>query len=128
MLAIHFHFDGRCDEAIELYERAFQTKIYDMERNENGRVLHAEMFIHGHRVMLNDHFGGKGNDPANFSIQMIPIFQTGEALLACYEILKEEALSYEPPWTADHSPLIARVTDKFGITWGMMVEQGGDGA
>ena len=37
MLVTHFHFGGRCDEAIKLYEMAFKTKIDFINRNETMR-------------------------------------------------------------------------------------------
>jgi len=123
MLVTHFHFGGRCDEAIELYEKAFNTKINSMDRDEAGGVIHAEMKIHGQRVMLNDFYGGKDNNPENFSIQMVPIFKTKEQLLRCYEVLKTGAISVSLPHKTFHSPLVAGVIDKFGIKWGLMVEE-----
>ena len=123
MLAIHFHFGGRCDEAIKLYEKAFETKIDFIDRNGMGGVLHAEMHIHGQRVMINDNYGSKGNSTEDFAIQMVPIFKTEEQLLHCYEILQDQAISVSPPEKAFYSPLTAGVTDRFGIRWGLMVDE-----
>ena len=123
MLVTHFHFGGHCDEAIKLYEIAFGTKIDFIDRNDTGGVIHAEMHIHGQRVMMNDNYGSKGINSDNISIQMVPIFKTEEQLLKCYEILKDEAISVSAPEEVFYSPLIAGVTDKFGIRWGLMVDE-----
>lgn len=123
MLATHFYFGGRCDEAIRLYEMAFGTKIDFIDRDETGGVIHAEMHIHGQRVMMNDNYGNKGSNTEDFSIQMVPIFKTEKQLLKCYEILRDEAISVSLPEKAFFSPLVASVTDKFGIRWGLMVER-----
>lgn len=121
MLVAHFYFGGRCDEAIALYEKAFSAKVDFIDRNETGGVVHAEMHILGQRVMMNDNFGNKGSNSEDFSIQMVPIFKTEEQLLQCYDVLKVEAMSASEPEKVFFSPLIANVTDKFGIRWGLMV-------
>ena len=123
MLVTHFHFSGRCDEAIKLYTKAFEAKIDFIDRNETGGVIHAEMHIHGQRVMMNDNYGSKGINTEDFSIQIVPIFKTEEQLLKCFEILKDGAISISLPEKVFYSPLVAGVTDKFGIRWGLMVDE-----
>ena len=123
MLVAHLHFGGRCDEAIKLYERAFGTKIDFVDHDDTGGVIHAEMHIHGQRVMMNDNYGSNGINSDNITIQMVPIFKTNEQLLRCYEILKCEAIAVSQPEKTFYSPLCAGVTDKFGIKWGLMVDE-----
>ena len=47
MLITHLHFDGNCNEAIKLYEKAFDTEAYIVERfgEDNKRIVHARMDI-----------------------------------------------------------------------------------
>jgi len=123
MLVTHFHFGGRCDEAISFYENAFNTKADFIDRNETGGVLHAEMHILGQRVMMNDYYGSKGNNTEDFAIQIVPIFKSKEQLLDCYEKLKDEAIYASTPTQVFYSPLVADITDKFGIRWGLMVDE-----
>lgn len=59
MLATHIYFNGNCKEAIELYEKAFNTRADAIFRNDDGMLVHAEMHIHEQRVMLNNRFGNK---------------------------------------------------------------------
>ena len=59
MLLPHLHLNGRCEEAIHFYTRAFNTTVDSMLFNselspDSKGVAHAEMHIHGQRVMLND--------------------------------------------------------------------------
>jgi len=121
MLVTHFYLGGRCDEAISLYEMAFGTKIDFIDRNEAGGVLHAEMHIHGQRVMMNDNHGSVRVE--DFSMQMVLIFKTEEQFLQCYKILKDEAILADVPEKTFYSPLVANVMDKFGIRWGLMVDE-----
>lgn len=66
MLIPHLHFCGDCEEAIALYEKAFQTKAESIVYNRDyapedcpeGRgIAHGVMSIHGQRIFLNDRFG-----------------------------------------------------------------------
>lgn len=56
MLIPHLHFCGNCEEAIALYEKAFQTNAESIVRNHeyapndcdgDHRIAHAVMHIHG---------------------------------------------------------------------------------
>ena len=56
MLIPHLHFCGDCEEAIAVYEKAFDTKAEDIIRNSDyapdvckgdNRIAHAVMSIHG---------------------------------------------------------------------------------
>ena len=113
MLVTHFHFGGHCDEAIKLYEIAFGTKIDFIDRNDTGGVIHAEMHIHGQRVMMNDNYGSKGINSDNISIQMVPIFKTKEQLLQCYEVLK---LNKNQPRISGVHVVKAMQEDKYSIS------------
>ena len=58
MLIPHLHFCGDCKEAIDLYEKAFNTKIESIDYMPDGKkIAHAAMNIHGQEVFLNDNFG-----------------------------------------------------------------------
>ena len=122
MLVAHLHFGGCCEEAIWFYQKVFGTKADFIDRDDAGGIAHAEMHIHGQRVMMNDNYGGNGKDAGDFSIQMVLIFKTEEQFLQCYEILKEESLSFDLPRKTFFSPLTAGITDKFNIRWGLMVD------
>lgn len=51
MLVPHLHFGGRCEEAIELYKKAFDatvdTVLYNRDMGGDEGIGHAEMHIHG---------------------------------------------------------------------------------
>ncbi|MHB1152610.1 MAG: VOC family protein [Eubacteriales bacterium] len=68
MLIPHLHFYGDCEEAIALYEKAFNTKVETIIRNcdytpdeckSDDKIAHAVINIHGQKVFLNDRFGNK---------------------------------------------------------------------
>jgi len=90
MIIPHFHFYGDCADAITIYEKAFNTKVEDVEYRDN-EVAHAEMNIHGQKVYLNDRFGNK-DKALDCAIHIIVTFPSVEELIACYESLKEVSL------------------------------------
>ena len=122
MLIPIIHFDGDCANAIALYEKAFNTKVGDYDYNDDNKIRHAEMLIHGQKVFLNDakKFINKtfGVDcAAHFSLT----FDTAEELLDCYEKLKEGANLPTQFAKTSYSKLVGNFADKFGVLWGFMV-------
>ena len=68
----HLYFNGRCQEAIAQYVKAFGAEVKDVipypEEEHKKGVLHSEIFIHGQRVMMNDEAFGHPD--------MVVIFQS----------------------------------------------------
>ena len=132
MLIPCLHFCGDCDEAIALYEKAFDTKVDDILRYSDydpenyagdNRISHASMKINGQTVFLNDNeemFSGN-EITHNFPVHVILYFQTTEELLACYEILKNDNQKSNPFVKTAYSELCGNFKDKFGMLWGFMV-------
>ena len=58
MLILHLHFNGECDEAISLYEKAFDTKADNIDRYNDKCINHASMDIQGQTVFLTKNFCG----------------------------------------------------------------------
>lgn len=124
MLIPHLHFCGNCAEAIALYEQAFCTKtdVLFLNGNGDGRVGHAEMRIHGVRVMLNDRFGNKDLAP-DCAVALIVTFDNSEKLLACYEMLRPGGIVIDQPEKLSYTELGLQFMDRFGVQWGFMVEE-----
>ena len=131
MLIPHLHFCDNCNEAIALYEKAFNTKATDIQRNcdydpevyaGDTRISHAVMKIHGQIVFLNDRseFANTNKSP-NGATHLIVQFQTTDELLTCYEILKDGSTMIDPFEKTSYSELTGNFMDKFGVMWGFMV-------
>ena len=124
MLIPHLHFDGDCMEAIDLYEKAFNTKV-DPESIDymldGKKIAHAIMKIHGREVFLNDALKLL-NDKYDIKCgaHLIITFNTVDELLACYEVLKSNDNS-SPFYETPYSKLVGNFKDKFGVLWGFMV-------
>lgn len=129
MLIPHLHFTGNCNEAISLYEKAFETKVepiiynkdYSPDCNNDG-VAHAVMNIHGQKIFLNDRFG-KNDNSTDIAIHLVVMFKTTDELLKNYEILKENSITIDPLEELPYSKLAVQFIDKFGVQWGFMVEE-----
>jgi PhnB protein len=122
MLIPHLHFNGECKEAIDLYEKAFNTKIDDIDRTDDTCINHASMKIHGQIVFLNDNaFFANKEKSSVFPVHLIIQFQTTEELLYCYEILKKDNETNHPFVKTSYSELVGNFVDKLGIWWGFMV-------
>ena len=61
MLIPHLHLNGRCEEAIALYVKGFDATVTCIQKQSEHasekRIVHAEIYIHNQRVMLNDYGG-----------------------------------------------------------------------
>ena len=124
MLIPLLHFCGNCAEAIALYEQAFRTKadILFLNGNGNGSVGHAEMRIHGVRVMLNDRFGKK-DKTTDCAVALIVTFKSAVELLACYEMLRPDGIVIDQPEKLSYTELGLQFMDRFEVQWGFMVEE-----
>lgn len=124
MLIPHLHLGGNCKEAIDLYGRAFCTKVKaeSIDYMPDGKkIAHAAMNIHGMEVFLNDAFGNKNKTLDCGAVHLVITFHTSEELLACYEILKAEGSLSAPFAETSYSKLVGNFMDKFGVIWGFMV-------
>jgi PhnB protein len=130
MLIPHLHFCGNCQEAIAIYEKAFNSKSEAIVRNRDyapdecigdNRIAHAVMYIHGQKVFLNDRFGNKEKS-LDCAVHLIVVFKNVEELIACYEFFKEESMVIDPFTELSYSKLAGNFIDKFGVQWGFMVD------
>lgn len=121
MFIPHLHFCGDCEEAITVYEKAFNVKADAIIRNDDGSIIHAEMCIFDQRIMLNNRFGNK-NKTTDCAIAAVITFRSIDELLACYEIMKQDSVTIDPIQKAPFAELSVQFLDKFGIQWAFMVE------
>lgn len=128
MLIPHLHFCGDCEEAIAVYEKAFQTKAESIVHNReyapddcqsDSRIAHAAMYIHGQKIFLNDRFGNKDKS-INCAVHLIVMFPSADELLACYEFFKDGSTVIDPFTELPYSKLAGNFIDKFGVQWGFM--------
>jgi PhnB protein len=130
------NFQGNCEEAIRLYEKAFETnadfilhysdaKKEDWNRplteEQKKMVYHAEMKIGSQRIMFSDIIEFdlvKGN-----SFFLTVTFETKEEVQKVYRILSEGSTTLAPMRNTTYSSCFVSFIDRFGFRWGLMTEQ-----
>lgn len=104
-----------CDEAIELYRKAFDATVNAIYRDpESNAILHAEIDVFGQCVafMEKNAEGVAGN-----TMQLS--FETGneEIIKKAYEALKDGAEIEITLGPCEWTSCIFGLTDKFGVNW-----------
>lgn len=124
MIVPQLYLNEGCYEAIEIYEKAFHTKldsiVYDPEKEPEKFVIHAEMHIHGQRVMLSD-WGGNKNLSIDSALQIVVIFNNENGLKEAYEIMKTGSQTIIPMAPTFYSTCLVDFLDKFGVRWCFMI-------
>jgi len=124
MLVPHLYLNGKCEEAISQYVKAFGAEVKVLIRHSEDEpqkgILHAEIYIHGQRVMLND-IGGNNDYTQRAPTELVVIYDSVEDLKNSYEIMKEGSQTISPMEATFYSPCVVEFWDRFGIPWGFMV-------
>lgn len=125
MIVPHLYLNGRCDEAIAQYIKAFDAKInviipYPESESQKG-VMHSEILIHGQRVLLTD-------SPVEISdynhrgySQLVVTFENEEDLKKSYDWLKEGSITISPMQSSMYASCEVEFWDRFGVFWGLIV-------
>lgn len=83
MLVPHLYLNGKCEEAISQYVKAFGAEVKVLIRHSEDEpqkgILHAEIYIHGQRVMLND-IGGNNDYTQRAPTELVVIYDSVEDL------------------------------------------------
>jgi len=130
------NLQGNCEEAIRLYEKAFETKAdfilhYSDARKEDwdrpltekqkNMVYHAEMKIGSQRLMFSDIIEFELIQGNSFFLTIT--FETKEEVQKAYRILSEGSTILAPMSSTTYSSCVVSFIDKFGFRWGLMTEQ-----
>lgn len=132
----NFNFAGKCQEAIALYQRAFDARVgcllryadarkEDFDRplteREKALIYHAELFIGAQRIMMCDNM----DIPfaPSLSLSLVVTLDTKDEVLRAYDVLREGCTIVYPVHSTTYSSCEVVLVDKFGFRWGIMTEQ-----
>ena len=130
------HFQGRCEEAIRLYQEAFDLKLsyllhygdadkrdwaVELSEEQKKFVYHAEAYIGEQRFMLADEM--EQENVKVTSIFLTVTFDTADEVKQAYKILSDEGTIIYPLRSTTYSSCVGTLIDKFGFRWGLMTEQ-----
>lgn len=117
----------RSDEAVALYQKAFDAAIISSYPNEDGTFFHCELDIEGEILAVSERniedalLGGEmvtGN-----TMQFCLHYGEGneEKVKKAYEVLKTEAKILVPLAPCEYSALMTDFIDKYGVRWCLFV-------
>jgi PhnB protein len=132
----NFNFNGRCEEALALYGKAFAVKPdfimhysdadpadwkAPLTEAQERMVYHSEMKIGGQRMFFADILGK--DMPAGPALSLTVTFDDAEGVKAAYAILVEGGSVLFPFKSTTYSSCAVNIIDKFGIRWGLFTEK-----
>ncbi|MGL6216810.1 MAG: VOC family protein [Lacrimispora sphenoides] len=117
----------RSDEAVALYQKAFDAALISSYPNSDGTFYHAELDIQGEILAVAE----RNSEYAIISEETIP----GNVMQFClhylegnedkvrkaYEILKSDAEILMPLAPCEFSSLMTDFIDKYGVRWCLFV-------
>lgn len=130
-----FNFNGQCEEAIELYKKAFGATVtvflryldadkrdYDKQLTDTQKnmIYHSEMLIGNQRLMLSDII--EFELTKSISEFLTVTFDTADEVRKAYEVLEAGGSVIYPLQSTTYSSCMASLIDKFGFRWGLMTE------
>ena len=136
LITPNFQFDGHCEEAIKLYQKAFCARLgcllrysdaltadYDRELTDAQRrcVYQAEIFIGGQRIMMSDNLDVPMT--RSVALSLVVTMDTREEVLRAFEAMKECAEIIYPPHRTSYASCAVSLIDRFGFRWNIMTEQ-----
>lgn len=132
----NFNFNGRCEEAIHLYQKAFDARVgcllrysdadsrdwkKELTLEQTNYIYHAELFIGDQRIMMCDNLDLEFEQSTSLSLTIT--FDTKEEVKKAYGVLEYGSTTIYPLHSTTYSSCIVAFIDKFGFRWGLMTEQ-----
>ena len=110
-----------CDQAIELYQKAFDAAVDAIYRNESNLIAHAEINVFGQCVAFMEQ---ESDCIIGNTMQFCFYFNKGdeEIIKRAYYILKDGAKVELPLGSCEWSSLIFCLVDKFGVNWLLCID------
>jgi PhnB protein len=126
-------FNGRCEEAIEFYQKALDAKVEMVMRFKDApeghcapgmedKVMHSAFRIGDTLVMATDHTMRPGDKPEfkGISLTLNPGTETEAERL--FSALADGGQVHQPLVKTFFSPKFGVLADKFGVSWMVVVE------
>jgi PhnB protein len=121
-------FNRNCAEALEIYAKAFDAKITEMQKygdmppnpafpvaeSDKGLVLHARLSINGGELMCADN-----SEPGKSGTNMYVTITSSDAALVkkAWDMLKDGGEIYMELAPSFFADLHGSLRDRFGINW-----------
>ena len=129
----YLFFDGRCDEALDFYQKAVGAKVGMLMRFKDApdqsmvapgsqdKVMHAQMQIGSTTVLASD---GRCRSKPNFQgFSLAVSAETDAEAEKIFNALADRGRVTMPMAKTFFSPRFGMLTDKFGVGWMVLVAQ-----
>jgi len=129
----YLFFDGRCDEALDFYQKAVGAKVGMLMRFKDApdqsmvapgsqdKVMHAQMQIGSTTVLASD---GRCRGKPNFQgFSLAVSADTDAEAEKIFNALADRGRVTMPMAKTFFSPRFGMLTDKFGVGWMVLVAQ-----
>jgi len=133
-LNVYLTFDGDCRAALDFYAKAFGVEFPDVmtmdqypdggiAREDEGRIMHAELPVFGGRLMASD--CASGSDFVKGTNVAITLGTSDrDEIERVFAALADGGRITMPLGKTFFSELYGMVTDRFGITWQLSLSAG----
>ena len=117
----------KSDEAVALYQKAFNARLISSYPNEDGTFYHAELDIDGEILAVAERnstyaIAGENDITGNIMQFCLHYGEGNEAKVKnAYEVLKIDAKILMPLAPTEYSLLMTDLIDKYGIRWCIFV-------
>lgn len=116
----------RSDEAVALYQKAFDATLISSYLNNDGTYFHSELDIQGEILAVAERiseFAINAETTTGNIMQFCLHYGEGneDKVRKAYELLKTDAKILVPLAPCEFSPLMADFIDKYGIRWCLFI-------
>ncbi|MBW4845786.1 MULTISPECIES: glyoxalase/bleomycin resistance/extradiol dioxygenase family protein [Clostridia] len=117
----------RSDEAVALYQKAFDAVLISSYPNSDGTFFHAELDIQGHILAVaerNSEYAIIDEETVTGNVMQFCLHYgegNEDKVRKAYEILKKDAKILMPLAPCEFSSLMTDFIDKYGIRWCLFV-------
>ena len=105
-------------EAVELYQKAFNTTLGYHVKQEDGTFYHSELNVYGQVISVAERTDNDDSVTGNTMQFCLQFSKEEEDLLKkAYDILSDNAKILFPLGPCDYTDHMADLIDKFGVRW-----------
>ena len=105
-------------EAVELYQKAFNTTLGYHVKQEDGTFYHSELNVYGQIISVAEKTDNDDSITGNTMQFCLQFSREEEDLLKkAYDILSDNAKILFPLGPCDYTDHMADLIDKFGVRW-----------
>jgi PhnB protein len=128
MVGIYLMFNGKCADALKLYETAFNISIGEIQRfgdmppnpnfpvsdSEKDRILHSKFVVDGTEIMCSDS-SGESESGSNMYVSVTT--KDGNMIKQAWDVLKASGEIYMELQPSFFAAAHGSLQDRFGINW-----------